>query len=66
MHDWILTDQNLMVGGVGTNVGVLTIGQDGLATLSNESEGVGKVGGADGADEGGDGGKGELHFECEL
>lgn len=62
----MLTDQDLMIGGVGTNVSVLAIGQEGIAALSNESEGVGKVGGADGADEGGDGGEGELHFECKL
>lgn len=55
-----------MVGGVGIDVSVLAIGQDGLATLSNESEGLGKAGSADGASEGSDGSEGELHFDCEL
>lgn len=63
---WMLTDQDLMVGGVGIDVSVLAIGQDGLAALSNESEGVGKAGSADGASEGSDGSEGELHFDCEL
>lgn len=62
----MLTDQDLMVGGVGIDVSVLAIGQDGLATLSNESEGLGKAGSADGASEGSDGSEGELHFDCEL
>lgn len=66
MKGWILTDQDLMVGGVGIDVSILAIGQDGLATLGNESEGVGKVGSADGASEGDDGGERELHFDCEL
>lgn len=62
----MLTDQNLMVGGVGIDVSVLAIGQDGLAALGNESEGVGKAGSADGTSEGSDGGERELHFDCEL
>ena len=77
-----LTDQDLVVSGVGTDEGVLcsplsvfrlsilgriehtTVGQNGLAALSDQSEGRGKGGGADGADEAGDSSNGELHFEC--
>jgi hypothetical protein len=66
MKGWMLTDQDLMSGGVGTNVGVLAIGQDGITAFSDKSESVGKVGSANSADEGTDGGEGELHFECEL
>jgi hypothetical protein len=66
MKGWMLTDQDFMVGGVGIDVSVLAIGQDGLAALGNQSESVGKAGGADGAGEGGDGGERELHFVPEL
>lgn len=62
----MLTDQDLVIGGVGIDVSVLAIGQDGLATFGNQSEGVGKAGSADGAGKGGDGGERELHFDCEL
>lgn len=77
-----LTDQDLVVSGVGTDEGVLcspfvniqafhfgvqiertAVGQNGLAALSDQSEGRGKGGGADGADEAGDSSDGELHFE---
>lgn len=57
MKSWMLTDQDLMSGGVGTNVGVLAIGQDGITTFSDESESVGKVGSANSAEEGSDGGE---------
>lgn len=40
------------------------ISQNGLAALSNQSEGRGKGGGADSADEAGNSSNGELHFEC--
>jgi len=49
--DGKLTDEDVVGGGVGTNEGVLAIGQDSLAALSNEGEGVGEAGSADGADE---------------
>jgi len=51
-------------GGVGTNVGILAIGQDSLAALSDESEGIREAGGADGADETSDSGERELHCDC--
>ena len=81
-----LTDQDLVVSGVGTDESVLwspllvfwlsilecwgeriertAVGQNGLAALSNQSEGRGKGGGADGADEAGDSSDGEFHFQC--
>lgn len=55
-----------MGGGVGTNVEVLAIGQDGLATLSDEGEGVGKAGSADGADETSESSERELHCDCGI
>jgi hypothetical protein len=80
-----LTDQDLVVSGVGTDESVLwsplllfwlsifecwggriertAVGQNGLAALSNQSEGRGKGGGSDGADEAGDSSDGEFHFQ---
>jgi hypothetical protein len=50
-------------GGVGTNVGILAIGKESAAALSNEGEGIGEASSADGADEASDSGEGELHCE---
>lgn len=35
MSGWMLTDQDLLIGGVGIDVSVLAIGQDGPAALGN-------------------------------
>ena len=62
----MLTDQDLVSGGVGANVGVLAVSQDGVTTFSDESESIGKVGSANSADESRDSGERELHFECGM
>lgn len=48
----------------GVRIERTAVSQNGLAALSDQSEGRGKRGGADGADEAGDSSDGELHFEC--
>lgn len=55
-----------MGGGVGTDVGALTIGQDGLAALSDEGEGVGEAGSANGADETSESSERELHCDGRI
>lgn len=61
-----LTDEDVVGGGVGTDVGALTIGQDGLAALSDEGEGVGEAGSADGADETSESSERELHCDDRI
>jgi len=41
------------------------VGQDSLATISNEGESRGELGSSDGAGEAGNSSDGELHFECD-
>lgn len=41
------------------------VGQDSLATISNEGESRGELGSSDGAGKAGNSSDGELHFECD-